>query len=113
MIQANETQMCQLLQNLIENAIKYCKDAPHIHIAAQREPGFWFFSVKDNGMGIDPQNLDSVFQPFTQLRRTRRNTRVWAWGLPPAKRSSSATADESGWNRSSARERRFSSVFPV
>jgi signal transduction histidine kinase len=60
--------MCQLLQNLIENAIKYCKEAPpHIHVSARREPGFWRFSVKDNGIGIDPQDLDSIFHPFEQL----------------------------------------------
>jgi signal transduction histidine kinase len=67
-IQADETQMCQLLQNLIENAIKYCRDEPpHIHISVRREPGFWCFSVKDNGIGIDPQDFDSIFRPFEQL----------------------------------------------
>lgn len=65
----NETQLCQLLQNLIENAIKYCKDVlPQIHISSRRQSDSWCISVQDNGIGIDPKDFNSIFDPFKQLR---------------------------------------------
>ena len=58
----------QLLQNLIGNAIKYRSEAPpRIEIAAQRASQDWTFSVKDNGIGIDPQYAKQVFGIFKRL----------------------------------------------
>jgi light-regulated signal transduction histidine kinase (bacteriophytochrome) len=67
-ITADYSQMIQLLQNLIGNSIKYRSDKiPEIHISAQEKDNDWIFSVEDNGIGIDPQYSDQVFQIFKRL----------------------------------------------
>lgn len=63
-----KTQMLQLIQNLVSNALKYHGDAkPVIEISAVREEQHWIFSVKDNGIGIDPRFADKVFTIFQRL----------------------------------------------
>ncbi|GEM_PF-1620301 len=66
---ADETQMVSLLQNLIGNALKYRREdvAPVIRIRAEDEGERWVFSVADNGIGIDPQFFDRIFQVFQRL----------------------------------------------
>jgi PAS domain S-box-containing protein len=66
---ADETAFVQVYQNLIGNAIKYCGDQPpHVHISAVRNAaGEWLFSVKDDGIGIDPQFAEKVFVVFNRL----------------------------------------------
>jgi PAS domain S-box-containing protein len=62
------TQMMQLFQNLIGNALKFHSEAPPpIHIGAQRQEGRWVFSVRDNGIGIEPQYYERIFQIFQRL----------------------------------------------
>ena len=58
----------QLFQNLISNAIKYrSPEAPRVEISAAEANGYWCFSVKDNGIGINPKYSQSVFRPFKRL----------------------------------------------
>jgi len=66
---ADETQMIQLFQNLIANAIKFHKaeEVPQIHIQAQKQERHWLFSVQDNGFGIDPRFHDRIFVIFQRL----------------------------------------------
>ncbi len=64
---ADEGQMVQLLQNLIGNAIKFCKSSPRIHIDAKEENEHYLFSVSDNGIGIEEQYFDKIFQIFQRL----------------------------------------------
>ena len=67
-IRANEGQLLRLFQNLIGNAIKYHgENPPEIHIAASSSAGRTIFSVKDNGIGIDPQYHQQIFDPFRRL----------------------------------------------
>jgi chemotaxis family two-component system sensor kinase Cph1 len=67
-VMADSTQLMQLFQNLIGNAIKFRRDdAPQIHISAERIEDAWLFSVQDNGIGIDPQFRDRVFIIFQRL----------------------------------------------
>jgi len=68
---ADETQLVQLFQNLIGNAIKYQKPGePRIHISAAMDGGKkWIFSVKDNGLGIDPQYFERIFGMFQRLHK--------------------------------------------
>jgi signal transduction histidine kinase len=65
---ADRTQMIQLFQNLIGNALKFRgSDSPQIQITAEREEGKWCFSVQDNGIGIAAKHLDEVFGIFRRL----------------------------------------------
>ena len=68
-IVADGTQLMQLFQNLIGNAIKFKKkdEPPRIHVGVQRQEDAWLFSVKDNGIGIDPQFADRIFVIFQRL----------------------------------------------
>jgi len=67
-VDADEGQLLQLFQNLIENAIKFRSDKPPaIHVSAERGEGEWVFSVKDNGIGIDPKYRDRLFVIFQRL----------------------------------------------
>lgn len=67
-VTAEPTQLGQLFQNLISNAIKYGPDSgAEIHVGAVREEDGWKFSVSDNGIGIDPEDLDRVFELFRRL----------------------------------------------
>ena len=62
------TQIRQLFQNLIGNAIKFHSDlTPVIHVGARREEDHWLFWVRDNGIGIEPQYAGRIFQIFQRL----------------------------------------------
>jgi len=64
----NDIQMTQLLQNLIENAIKFrSAESPRIHIGVRQLGKRWLFFVHDNGIGIDPQYTEQVFGIFQRL----------------------------------------------
>jgi len=75
---ADATQMTQLFQNVISNAIKFHgHQPPQIHISVDRKkdprvaaepaPEGWLFSVRDNGIGIEPQYFDRIFVIFQRL----------------------------------------------
>jgi PAS domain S-box-containing protein len=70
---ADETALVQVFQNLIGNAIKYHGDQPpRVHIsAAKNTTGEWTFSVKDHGIGIDPQFAEKVFTIFNRINRNK------------------------------------------
>lgn len=58
----------QLLQNLVGNAIKFRGvEAPRIHVSASRQGALWLFSVRDNGIGIHPDDAGRVFRLFERL----------------------------------------------
>jgi PAS domain S-box-containing protein len=66
---ADKAQLSQVFQNLIANAIKFRREGvpPRVHISAEREGDEWVFSVADNGIGIDPEQADRIFQVFQRL----------------------------------------------
>ncbi|MDN5213007.1 ATP-binding protein [Fulvivirgaceae bacterium BMA12] len=68
-IKANPMQMLQLLQHLIANAIKYRRPAesPHIFINVSEKERYWFFAVEDNGIGIENEYSERIFQVFQRL----------------------------------------------
>jgi chemotaxis family two-component system sensor kinase Cph1 len=67
-IVVDESQLMQVFQNLVGNAIRFRADTPPvIHVGAQRRDGEWLFSVSDNGIGIEPQYHDRIFIIFQRL----------------------------------------------
>jgi PAS domain S-box-containing protein len=67
-VMADRGQFTQLFQNLIGNAIKFrSEQPPRIHVSAKRKGDEWLFSVRDNGIGIDPQYSDRVLKIFQRL----------------------------------------------
>jgi PAS domain S-box-containing protein len=68
---ADETQLVQLFQNLVGNAIKYqSPGTPKVHISAAREDEKkWMFSVRDNGLGIEEKYVDKIFGMFQRLHK--------------------------------------------
>ena len=67
-VMADETQLVQLLQNLIGNAIKFRgRERPHVHVGAQATATEWVFAVRDNGIGIAPEYFERIFVIFQRL----------------------------------------------
>ncbi|MGL5033661.1 MAG: ATP-binding protein, partial [Microcystaceae cyanobacterium] len=67
-VMADSTQLMQVFQNLLANAIKFrTTEPPKIHVSATRLEDCWLFSVEDNGIGIDPQFSDRIFIIFQRL----------------------------------------------
>jgi light-regulated signal transduction histidine kinase (bacteriophytochrome) len=68
-IVADKKQIARVFQNLIGNALKFRREGvqPQIHISAQKEDSEYTFSVSDNGIGIEKQYIDRIFEVFKRL----------------------------------------------
>jgi light-regulated signal transduction histidine kinase (bacteriophytochrome) len=67
-VAADATQLGQVFQNIIANALKFrSAEPPRIHISARCDGAFWTLGVADNGIGIDPQYSDRIFALFQRL----------------------------------------------
>ena len=68
-------QITRLFQNLLVNSMKYRSDrAPEIHVSSTENGADWLFSVRDNGIGIEPQYAEKVFGIFKCLQPRDGNT---------------------------------------
>jgi light-regulated signal transduction histidine kinase (bacteriophytochrome) len=87
LVLADETQLIQLFQNLVGNAVKYRGPAvPQVHVAAVRNGGRkWTFSVQDNGLGIDSKYFERIFGMFQRLH-TRKEFAGTGIGLAICKK---------------------------
>jgi two-component system, chemotaxis family, sensor kinase Cph1 len=99
-IQGDPDRLMNLFENLVRNAIQHRgAAAPRIHIGAEARDGAWLFAVRDNGPGVDSEDLERMFQPFERLSSTgiagaglglaicreivvRHNGRIWAESTP-------------------------------
>lgn len=101
-IKADRTQLAQLFQNLIGNAIKYRSPErnPKIHVSAKRANGEWIFDIADNGIGFEQQYEHKMFLIFQRLHSRgkypgtgiglaickrivdRHGGQIWAFGEP-------------------------------
>ena len=71
-VMADQTQITQVFQNLINNAMKFrSEDKPKINISVKEEEDYWLFAVEDNGIGIDPKHSERIFEVFKRLHNKR------------------------------------------
>jgi len=78
-VEADPTQMSQLLTNLIANAIKFRGERPPaIHVGAAKRPGEWLVTIRDNGVGVDPEERARIFEIFQRAhpRETHEGTGI-------------------------------------
>jgi signal transduction histidine kinase/putative methionine-R-sulfoxide reductase with GAF domain len=67
-VMADDVQLTQVFQTLIGNAVKFHGERPpQVHVGAQHGEGEWIFSVRDNGIGIDPRHFERIFMIFQRL----------------------------------------------
>ena len=67
-VQAERTNLCRVFQNLVGNAVKFTDDSPPVVcIGAERDGAVWRFWVEDDGIGMDPQDAERVFEPFQRV----------------------------------------------
>ena len=67
-VMGDERQLVQLFQNLLSNAVKFRgEQPPRIHLSAKVADGAWLISVRDNGIGVEPQFAERIFVIFQRL----------------------------------------------
>lgn len=67
-VMGDATQLTQVLQNLISNAIKFhTEQSPRIHIGVSKKNNYWQFAVQDNGIGIEQEHFERIFVIFQRL----------------------------------------------
>lgn len=73
-VRGYETQLVQLMQNLISNAIKFVEPGviPKVEISAAKKGDRWLFEIRDNGIGIEPQNLEKIFDIFHRTQSAKQ-----------------------------------------
>ena len=62
------TLLTQLYQNLLSNALKFARDGePEVELTVQQTGDVWTLGVRDNGIGIEPEYVEQIFEPFKRL----------------------------------------------
>jgi len=72
LVRGDYSQLVQVFQNLIGNAIKFCRDqTPAIHVSVDQKGNEWVFSIRDNGIGIEPEYFERIFFIFQRLQNRK------------------------------------------
>jgi PAS domain S-box-containing protein len=69
-LDADPTRIAQVISNLLTNSAKYTRSGGHITLSAERQQNFAVIAVTDNGLGIPPEMMSTIFDMFTQVNRT-------------------------------------------
>ncbi len=69
LIQANETMFDEMLSNILQNAIKYSPENPHIEVSLSDTPANEVISIKDNGMGIPQDKIKHLFERYYKVEK--------------------------------------------
>lgn len=79
------TRFSRLLEQLLRNAILYRReDAPAVHISAEEQLDIWLISIRDNGIGMAPADVERIFDPFSRL--SSKGYKGLGMGLTTARR---------------------------
>ncbi len=79
------TRFSRLLEQLLRNAILYRRaEPPAVHVSAEEQTDVWLFSIRDNGMGIAPSDLERIFDPLSRL--SSRGYKGLGMGLTTARK---------------------------
>ncbi len=66
-VTGDAAQLRQVFQNLLDNVIEYSDERPRVDVTAERDERYWRISVSDQGIGIDPDDADRIFEVFQRL----------------------------------------------
>ena len=66
-VSGDASRLQQIVWNLLANAIKFTRATPQIHVCAEQKGQEWVFGVRDNGIGIEPQYTERIFEVFRRL----------------------------------------------
>jgi signal transduction histidine kinase len=80
-LNADPTRLEQILTNLLNNAAKYTDPGGRIWLTANVEDGTAVLHVRDTGIGIAPEMIQRIFEPFAQAGRSRSSNRQWGLGI--------------------------------
>jgi PAS domain S-box-containing protein len=98
---ADRQRLCQVLLNLVSNAVKYNRPAGKVTIAVEpRQDGCLRLCVADTGTGIRPERVNSIFMPFERLGAEQTSIEGTGLGLALSKRLVEAMGGEIGFTTS-------------
>ncbi|MFP8957250.1 sensor histidine kinase [Natrialbaceae archaeon A-CW3] len=67
-VEGDANQLRRVFQNLLQNSIRYSDDEPpSIHVSADRSNSTWTVTVRDDGIGMDPEETEQIFDVFSRL----------------------------------------------
>jgi signal transduction histidine kinase len=76
-VEGDPSQLRRVLQNLVGNAVKFHGEAPpHVEVSARRDTAEWVVTVRDNGVGVDPDHASRIFGMFSRLNGDAEGTGI-------------------------------------
>lgn len=112
-ISADPSALNRIVNNLLENAIKYSSPETEILISLSSARGIVSFAVSDQGRGIEKEELKSLFVPYQQLNRTKKNFQGMGLGLPIVNNIVSGLSGEISVNQNVPRGTTVTVLLPV